>query len=95
MARKLESRVNTLYVYERLHECLDSEDIGYAVSRLFEELAYNFHVDTGVKAGHALGRDREPQNPTTDPYRTPKQKQREADIDRELEDLAEQYGDDE
>ena len=28
----------------------------------------------------------------TDPYRTPEQKQREADIDRELED---QYGDDE
>jgi len=65
MSKKLESRVNTLYVYERLHECLDSGDIDYAVSRLFEDLAYHFHADTGVKAGHALGRDRE-QNPTTE-----------------------------
>jgi|GEM_PF-2898354 hypothetical protein len=31
----------------------------------------------------------------TDPYRTPEQKQQEADMDRELEDIAEQYGDDE
>jgi hypothetical protein len=31
----------------------------------------------------------------TDPYRTPEQKQREDDMDRELEDMAEQYGDDE
>jgi hypothetical protein len=32
----------------------------------------------------------------TDPYRTPEQKQREADMDRELEDnIAEQYEDDE
>ena len=30
-----------------------------------EDLAYHFHADTGVKAGHALGRDRE-QNPTTE-----------------------------
>ena len=27
----------------------------------------------------------------TDPYRTPEQKQREADMDRELEDIAGQY----
>ena len=31
----------------------------------------------------------------TDPYRTPEQKQREDDMDRELEDIAEEYGDDE
>ena len=31
----------------------------------------------------------------TDPHRTPEQKQREDDMDRELEDIAEQYGDDE
>ena len=31
----------------------------------------------------------------TDPYRTPEQMEREADIDAELEDIAEQYGDDE
>jgi hypothetical protein len=30
-----------------------------------------------------------------DPYRTPEQKQREADMDAELEDIAWQYGDDE
>ena len=66
MARKLESRVNTLYVYERLHECLDSEDVAYAVSRLFEDLAYHFHADTGVKAGDALGRDRKPHATTTE-----------------------------
>ena len=31
----------------------------------------------------------------TDPYRTPEQKQQEDDMDRELEDIAEEYGDDE
>jgi hypothetical protein len=31
----------------------------------------------------------------TDSYRTPEQKQRDDDMDRELEDIAEQYGDDE
>lgn len=31
----------------------------------------------------------------TDPYRTPEEKQREADIDAELEDIAWQYGDEE
>ena len=54
MNKKLKSRVNTLYVYERLRECLDSEDIEYAVSRLFDDLAYHFHADTGVTAGAAV-----------------------------------------
>jgi|TARA_Y100000310_G_C20583098_1_gene763986 hypothetical protein len=58
------SRVDTLYVYRRLHECLggDNEDyercvVCYDVSRLLDELADNFYTDTGVKVGQALGWD--------------------------------------
>lgn len=49
------SRVDVLYVYERLFDALDSQDIAKEVSGLFDEMAHNFEVDTGVKVGEALG----------------------------------------
>jgi hypothetical protein len=50
-----DSTVSVAYIYERLHAALDGDDLALAVSRLFDELAYNFEVDTGVKIGTALG----------------------------------------
>jgi len=49
------SRVDIAYIYERLHDALDSDDLALEISKLSSELAYNFHVDTGKKIGHALG----------------------------------------
>ncbi len=57
------STVCVAYVYERLHEALDSDDLAEKISRLSDELAHNFEVDTGVKVGVALGWD-EPTEPT-------------------------------
>lgn len=48
--RKL-SRVDTIYMYERVREILDMEDLAYGLSRLHDELAHNFYVDTGRKVG--------------------------------------------
>lgn len=48
--RKL-SRVDTIYIYERVREILDMEDLAYGLSRLHDELAHNFYVDTGRKVG--------------------------------------------
>ena len=49
------SKVNVLYIYERLYDALDSNNIEEEVSELFDEMAHNFEVDTGVKVGEALG----------------------------------------
>ena len=48
--RKL-SHVDTIYMYERVQEILDMDDLAYGLSRLHDELAHNFHVDTGCKVG--------------------------------------------
>lgn len=48
--RKL-SRVDTIYIYERVQEILDMDDLAYGLSRLHDELAHNFYVDTGRKVG--------------------------------------------
>ena len=48
--RKL-SRVDTIYMYERVREILDMDDLAYGLSRLHDELAHNFYVDTGRKIG--------------------------------------------
>ena len=52
---KFNSRVDIAYIYERLHDALDSDDLALQISKLSSELAVNFHVDTGTKIGHALG----------------------------------------
>ena len=49
------SKVNVLYIYERLYDALDSNNIEEEVSELFDEMAHNFEVDTGGKVGEALG----------------------------------------
>jgi len=48
--RKL-SRVDTIYMYERIQEILDMDDLAYGLSRLHDELAHNFYTDTGRKIG--------------------------------------------
>ena len=48
-----ESRVDTIYIYRRLWDALDGENLALDVSNLFTELAHNFYADTGVKAGPA------------------------------------------
>jgi hypothetical protein len=54
--RKL-SRVDTIYMYERVQEILDMDDLAYGLSRLHDELARNFHIDTGRKVGEVLFND--------------------------------------
>ena len=46
-----ESRVDTIYIYRRLWDALDGENLALDISNLFTELANNFYADTGVKAG--------------------------------------------
>ena len=54
--RKL-SRVDTIYIYERVHEILDMDDVADGLSRLHDELARNFYTDTGCKVGEVLFND--------------------------------------
>ena len=54
--RKL-SRVDTIYIYERVHQILDMDDLAEGLSRLQDELARNFHIDTGRKVGEVLFND--------------------------------------
>ena len=59
------STVATAYIYERVYHILDSEshdDLVYELSRLSDELATNFHTDTGVKIGVHLGWNKEQNN---------------------------------
>ena len=50
-----ESKVCVAYIYERLHNALDSDDLAQEISDLNSELAHNFEADTGTKIGVALG----------------------------------------
>jgi|TARA_R100000458_G_C8227447_1_gene210108 uncharacterized membrane protein YjjP (DUF1212 family) len=54
--RKL-SRVDTIYIYERVHQILDMDDLAEGLSRLHNELAHNFYIDTGRKVGEVLFND--------------------------------------
>ena len=48
------SAVATKYIYERVQAILDfhsQEDMAYHLSRLSDELARNYQVDTGKKIG--------------------------------------------
>jgi hypothetical protein len=56
--------VRTTHIYRRLFEALDGDDIAQSISNLFTELAVDFHKDTGVKIGVALGWDK-PREVTT------------------------------
>lgn len=52
-----DSTVSTKYIYERLHDALMVafiEDVPYKISRLMDELAHNYTVDTGRKIGEDL-----------------------------------------
>jgi hypothetical protein len=49
-----DSMVATKYVYQRIHSILDldnADDAYYHLSRLMEELAINYKVDTGNLIG--------------------------------------------
>jgi len=50
------SSVATLYVYERVHGILDGRvaDMPHELSRLLDELAHNYKVDTGKLIGEDL-----------------------------------------
>ena len=48
------SSVATLYIYERVHGILDSKDMAFELSRLLDELAHNYKVDTGKLIGENL-----------------------------------------
>ena len=48
------SRVDVAYMYEEVHDILNSKDWAeqsYKASRLLDMLAHNFNVDTGHKIG--------------------------------------------
>ena len=52
-----ESRVDVMYMYKRVQEilsCESEDDMAYAVSRLSDELAKNYVIDTGRKIGQDL-----------------------------------------
>jgi hypothetical protein len=52
------SRINTLYIYERLWVALDCEtadEVCREISDLMAELAVNYHADTGERIGKDLG----------------------------------------
>ncbi len=52
-----ESRVDVMYVYERIQDILDCKDLdnmSYVASRFSDELAENYKVDTGRKIGQDL-----------------------------------------
>lgn len=52
-----DSMVATKYIYQRIHGILDmdsTDDMCYHLSRLIEELAHNYKVDTGKKIGEDL-----------------------------------------
>lgn len=50
--------VRATHIYRRLFEALDGDDIAQDISNLLTELAVDFHEDTGVKIGVALGWDK-------------------------------------
>jgi len=50
------SSVATQYIYERVHGILDGKqkDMAFELSRLLDELAHNYKVDTGRLIGEDL-----------------------------------------
>tara|TARA_R100000808_G_C2144049_1_gene151807 strand:+ start:2318 stop:2506 length:189 start_codon:yes stop_codon:yes gene_type:complete len=50
-----ESKVCVAYVYEELHDALNGDNLAGDISKLMDELARNFEVDTKTKIGVALG----------------------------------------
>ena len=50
------SSVATQYIYERVHVILDGKqkDMAFELSRLLDELAHNYKVDTGRLIGEDL-----------------------------------------
>ena len=51
------STVATQYIYQRIHDILDVEDVidvSYELFRLLDELAHNYKVDTGKLIGGDL-----------------------------------------
>ena len=49
----MESLVEVLYMYRRVHAALDSDDLAQAVSNIQGDLATKFYQDTGTKIGPA------------------------------------------
>ena len=52
-----ESRVDVIYMYERVRDILECEDLdsmAYVASRLSDELAHNYKVDTGRLIGQDM-----------------------------------------
>jgi len=51
------SKVSTKYMYECISAMLDMneyEDVAYSLSRLMDELAHNYKVDTGKLIGEVV-----------------------------------------
>jgi hypothetical protein len=51
------SSVSTQYIYQRIHDILDVKqviDVSFELSRLLDELAHNYKVDTGRLIGEDL-----------------------------------------
>jgi hypothetical protein len=51
------STVATQYIYQRIHDILDVKqviDVSFELSRLMDELAHNYKVDTGRLIGEDL-----------------------------------------
>lgn len=58
MSRAKLSRVDTLYIYERLWvalDCEETDEMCRELSELMSELATNYHADTGHRIGEDLG----------------------------------------
>ena len=52
-----DSRVDVMYMYKRIKEILECEDLdsmAYVASRLSDELAHNYKVDTGRLIGQDM-----------------------------------------
>ena len=49
----MESLIEVVHVYRRIHAALDSDDLAQAVSNLQSDLAVKFFNDTGTKIGPA------------------------------------------
>ena len=49
----MESLIEVLQVYRRIHAALDSDDLAQAVSNIQGDLATKFYQDTGHKIGPA------------------------------------------
>jgi hypothetical protein len=47
----MESLIDVVHVYRRIHAALDSDDLAQAVSNLQSDLAVKFFNDTGTKIG--------------------------------------------